>query len=255
MIALKSILRSTLGKPVHLPAEVWERFAESSSSAPYLVSCLGKGSVIYLSRQFEEITGYPCRQFVTEGLPFWFFVIHPADMQGVVNTITAAQHELLTGNPHPATPLKLEYRITRKDGRVIWLREYKQIVSFRDGKKDHVLGCLREITVEKAAEQAAINALLARDRAANGLLDVAVAYRLDANETARRNGTSGSTLVSKRERQVLRLVASGFSSKQIADNLAISENTVETHRRNLLKKFKVNNSTALVKEAHRQFLV
>ena len=62
-------------------------------------------------------------------------------------------------------------------------------------------------------------------------------------------------LISSRERQVLRLVAAGYSSKQIAAELGINENTVETHRRHLLKKFQVNNSTALVKEAHRRCLV
>jgi DNA-binding CsgD family transcriptional regulator len=57
--------------------------------------------------------------------------------------------------------------------------------------------------------------------------------------------------LSPREDQVLRLVAAGSSSKQIAVDFSISENTVETHRRNLLKKFKVNSSTALLTEARR----
>jgi len=255
MVALKSILRKALGKPVRLPADAWKLFAESRSSAPYLISCLGKPTFVYISPKFEDVTGYACQQFATDGLPFWFSVIHPADMQSVVSSITAAQHQLMTANPHPSTPLKLEYRITRKDGRVIWIREFKQIVSNRDGKKDHILACLRDITNEKAAEQTAINALLMRDGAAHRLLEVAVSYRLDEGEALRHSGTPGSTRISKREQQVLRLVAAGHSSKQIAAELAISENTVETHRRHLLKKFKVNNSTALVKEAHRRCLV
>ena len=235
--------------------KVWRLFAESRSSAPYLISCNGKPTFIYISPKFEAVTGYACQQFATDGLSFWFSVIHPGYMQGVVSSIMAAQHELMTADPHPSTPLKLEYRITRKDGRVIWIREFKQIISYRDGKKDHILGSLRDITNEKAVEQTAINALLERDRAANRLLDVAVSYRLDEDEARRHSATPGSTRISKRERQVLRLVAAGHSSKQIAAELAISENTVETHRRHLLKKFKVNNSTALVKEAHRRCLV
>jgi DNA-binding CsgD family transcriptional regulator len=39
-----------------------------------------------------------------------------------------------------------------------------------------------------------------------------------------------------REVEILRLVAKEFSSRQIAEILFISERTVETHRKNILKK-------------------
>jgi PAS domain S-box-containing protein len=255
MVAIKSILRKALGRPIRLPASLWKHFAESALSAPYLASCFGKYAILYVSPRFKSITGYACEKFLTEGAPFWFSVIHPADMQAVVGSITKAQHELLTTNPRPATPLRLEYRITRQDGGVVWIREFKQIVSYRDGRKDHILGCLHDITAEKAAEQGAVETLLKRDRAANALLNAAVSYQL--SETAERGkaGSPASNTISAREKQVLRLVAAGYSSKLIAAELAISENTVETHRRHLLEKFEVNNSTALVKEAHRRCLV
>jgi DNA-binding CsgD family transcriptional regulator len=117
------------------------------------------------------------------------------------------------------------------------------------------LGCFHDITAEKAVEQTGIKMLLKKDRAANGLLDVAISYQLqDApNQPEKKMEVYGR--ISPREKQVLRLVAAGCSSKQIAAELAISENTVETHRRHLLEKFKVNNSMALVKEAHRRCLV
>jgi DNA-binding CsgD family transcriptional regulator len=84
---------------------------------------------------------------------------------------------------------------------------------------------------------------------------VAVSYQLNDAAAGRPTSSPASTRISPREKEVLRLVAAGYSSKQIAADLAISENTVETHRRHLLEKFKVNNSTALVKEAHRRCLV
>lgn len=255
MVTLKSILQTTLGRPIRLSADLWKLFSESKSSAPYLVSCLAKPSILYASPKFDDITGYPREKFVNEGLTFWFSVIHPADMQGVVASITKAQHELMTVNPRPTAPLKLEYRITRPDGRIVWIREFKQIVSYTDGKKDHVLGCLHDITAEKMEEQSAVQTLLKRDKACHGLLDIAVSHQLDDTPERGKAGASITGRVSSREKEVLQLVARGFSSKQIAAELAISENTVETHRRHLLKKFKVNNSTALVKEAHRRCLV
>lgn len=53
-------------------------------------------------------------------------------------------------------------------------------------------------------------------------------------------------LLSKREREVISLVAEGLSSKQIADKLFLSERTVSNHRANMMQKCKVGNSVELV---------
>lgn len=55
--------------------------------------------------------------------------------------------------------------------------------------------------------------------------------------------------VTPREKEVLELVAKGNSTKQIADLLGISIRTVESHRINMLKKLKVNNTAGLIKKA------
>lgn len=52
-----------------------------------------------------------------------------------------------------------------------------------------------------------------------------------------------------REIQVLELVAAGHSTKQVADKLGIGTRTVESHRVNMLKKMRVNNTAELVKKA------
>jgi DNA-binding NarL/FixJ family response regulator len=51
--------------------------------------------------------------------------------------------------------------------------------------------------------------------------------------------------LTKRELQVLKLVAQQYSTREIADELHISESTVETHRKNLMKKVRVKNSVGL----------
>lgn len=52
-----------------------------------------------------------------------------------------------------------------------------------------------------------------------------------------------------REREILQLVSEGKSTKLIADMLKISIRTVESHRINMLKKWKVNNTAELIKKA------
>lgn len=54
---------------------------------------------------------------------------------------------------------------------------------------------------------------------------------------------------SQRELQVLQLIASGQSTKEIAITLSIAENTVENHRKNLFRKLQVHNMVELVVRA------
>jgi DNA-binding NarL/FixJ family response regulator len=53
--------------------------------------------------------------------------------------------------------------------------------------------------------------------------------------------------LSKREIEILKLVVEEYSSKEISEILFISHRTVETHRKNILKKLGVKNSLGLIK--------
>jgi DNA-binding NarL/FixJ family response regulator len=56
-------------------------------------------------------------------------------------------------------------------------------------------------------------------------------------------------VISTREKEVLLLIADGLTNPQIAVQLFISLHTVESHRKNLLTKFNVNNTASLIKLA------
>lgn len=56
-------------------------------------------------------------------------------------------------------------------------------------------------------------------------------------------------VLTSREREILHLIADGSTNPQIADKLHISLHTVDTHRKNLLMKFNVNNTALLIKLA------
>ena len=62
-------------------------------------------------------------------------------------------------------------------------------------------------------------------------------------------------LFSIREMDVLRWVIQGLSSKEIAFKLSISFNTVETHRKNLLRKANVKTTAGLIKFAFENKMV
>lgn len=55
--------------------------------------------------------------------------------------------------------------------------------------------------------------------------------------------------LTQREKEILIMISNGLTSNQIADKLFLSPVTIETHRRNLLTKFKVKNMIELVQLA------
>jgi DNA-binding NarL/FixJ family response regulator len=61
--------------------------------------------------------------------------------------------------------------------------------------------------------------------------------------------------LTRREKEILKLIAEEHSNQEIADMLFISLRTVETHRLNLTQKLAVKNTAGLVKEAIRRGLL
>jgi DNA-binding NarL/FixJ family response regulator len=58
-----------------------------------------------------------------------------------------------------------------------------------------------------------------------------------------------------REQEVVKLIAEGYSTKQIADTLVISEKTVDRHRANILEKLGMHDRVELTRYAIRRGLV
>lgn len=53
--------------------------------------------------------------------------------------------------------------------------------------------------------------------------------------------------MSKRQLEVINLIADGYSNQEIAQQLFLSVNTIKTHRKDLIEKYEARNSTHLVK--------
>lgn len=56
-------------------------------------------------------------------------------------------------------------------------------------------------------------------------------------------------VLSSREKEILELIAEGYTNPQIAEKIFLSQFTVDTHRKNLLAKLNVKNTATLIKFA------
>jgi DNA-binding NarL/FixJ family response regulator len=58
-----------------------------------------------------------------------------------------------------------------------------------------------------------------------------------------------SVILSKREIEVLKLIAEGLTNQQVAEKLFLSPLTIDSHRKNMILKFRVQNTASLIKAA------
>ena len=65
----------------------------------------------------------------------------------------------------------------------------------------------------------------------------------------RQNLNTESSVLTKRETEVLTLIASEFTNEEIANRLKLSKRTVDSHRQNIINKLGVKNTAGLIKYA------
>lgn len=78
------------------------------------------------------------------------------------------------------------------------------------------------------------------------------------HQTITRPPVEGDRLVpviTRREKEVLALIANGMTNPEIAGKLFISVTTVNSHRKSLLEKFEVNNTAQLIQQAGKMELL
>jgi two-component system, NarL family, response regulator NreC len=110
--------------------------------------------------------------------------------------------------------------------------------------------------LKKAADVELLSAIRAVYR---GAMVVDPALTQMVVEKLYRQGARGNSVpageLTAREQEVLRLVALGYSNRQIADSLVISIKTVETHKANIKEKLQLHKRSDLVRYAMEQGLI
>ncbi len=84
-----------------------------------------------------------------------------------------------------------------------------------------------------------------------GISDVAIKDFISCNSSP---GGSAVSMLTAREREVLQLMAAGKTTNQIAEALAVSAKTVESHRKQVMDKSGIHSVAELTKYAIRQGL-
>lgn len=110
--------------------------------------------------------------------------------------------------------------------------------------------------VVKSAPPSDLTAAIEAVRSGSSYLSPAVTHQvLDTIAPPEGAKAPQRATLTEREREVLQLIAEGYSSREIADRIQLSCKTVETHRANLMDKLAIHKVAGLVRFAMRAGLV
>lgn len=101
----------------------------------------------------------------------------------------------------------------------------------------------------KTSDADDIVAAIRQVQAGESYIDPILKDKLVQESLQTKRGNPRTPLLTRREKEVLELIASNATSQEIADTLYLSKRTIDNHRLSLLLKLDVKNSAALIKKA------
>ena len=138
--------------------------------------------------------------------------------------------------------------------------ETKVFRYFKDGSRDRVLGKVVDVTDQAINDRLEAQKFLSDPGNDYPFLNSLHKFKKNTEKISLLPSAEEAPVIpegigeiTKREKEILHLIGAGFSTKQIADQLFISINTVQTHRSNLLRKLQVKNSMELIREVSKAF--
>ena len=195
--------------------------------------------MLYVEPGFTSVSGYEVETLLTGSYGLIHSLLHPDDKVPLLK-IMKRVNQYLCNQPKGVQPhVSFSYRLKKKDGSYIrLLHEWIEMATDPSGKLMYNLERCTDITHWQGENTTVL------------MISHAEGHENVVYEPEEERGIVCT--FTKSEVRVLKLLAEGMSSKQIAGALDITFNTVNTYRRKMLKKARVKNTTELIQVAYLQ---
>lgn len=186
----------------------------------------------------KDILGYDHREFNLEKM---ISIIHPEDIPYVPIVEQMAVdfiHKEIPADKIKSYKVSYDSRISDIHGNTVHV--LKQAIAYdvdETGKVTRVLSIYADITHLKKPHDHSVSFI--------GLNGEPSYFGLEPDPKLVKKFI-GKDPLTQREREVVKLLSMGLNSKEIADELFVTEETIKSHRKNLLKKLDKKNVTQLV---------
>ena len=190
----------------------------------------------YVSKNFKACTGLDKNEMLIGGMKYFWTLIHPDDISLWISCLEDLMRftmNELSDEQRSKMSYTWNYRIKNSQGNYVNVIQNTTPVQFDENKKP-VIG-LAHYTIIDSSSKPEITAT--------------AKYLNESNEyeTLFHKNISNNLLdvISNRERDIIRLLLIKKTSNEIAESLNISKHTVDTHRRNILKKLNLISTVEL----------
>lgn len=192
----------------------------------------------FISKNMNACLGLDAQAMKQQGMRYFWSFIHPDDIE----LWLSALNELMqfTLNEIPVKLRKLmsytwNYRFKNAQDKYVNIIQNTTPLEFDENMKP-IIGLAHYTVIESNIALP----IMAMAKLLNGQNEYETKYY---NNFSQKLLTDG---ISNRERDIIRLLVLNQSSKTIAEKLKISPNTVDTHRRNILKKLDISSTGELI---------
>jgi DNA-binding CsgD family transcriptional regulator len=193
----------------------------------------------FVSKEVKDVLGYEPEEM---DLQTYLSLVHPEDQSWLLNIENKAGDffETLSLEQMPNYKVRYDYRVRKKNGEYIRLLQQAIIIDLSsEGGIIRTLGVHTDISHLKMNGSPVLSFI--------GMNGEPSYYDVDIKKVF----PVPSGFLSYRENEIISLLLTGMDSKQIAEKLFISVETVSTHRKNILKKTKARNTSELIAMAIR----
>ncbi len=192
----------------------------------------------YISKNMTACLGLDYETLKNKGMNYFWSRMHPDDIEPWLQALNELMKFTLSNilvEERPKMSYTWNYRIKNGQDNYVNIIQNTTPLEF-DVNNKPVIGLAHYTVLDpKIKLQVSATAKLLNDN--------------NEYETKYFNNFSQKLLsdgVTNRERDVVRLLVLNYSSKEIAEKLNISSNTVDTHRRNILKKMNISSTGELI---------
>ncbi|RCT54390.1 LuxR C-terminal-related transcriptional regulator [Winogradskyella sp. KYW1333] len=192
----------------------------------------------YVSKNYNSCLGLKPEELLEKGMRYFWSRIHPEDLENWLKALNQLM-EFTLGNikikDRQNANYTWNYRFKNADGIYVNIVQNTTPLAF-DSQEKPIIG-LAHYTVLDPGIKLEISA-------SAKLLNDKQEYETIYFNTYSQKLLNGG--ISNRERDVIRLLIQNYSSKEISAKLNISPHTVDTHRRNILKKLNISSTGELI---------
>ncbi|MFU8813266.1 MAG: LuxR C-terminal-related transcriptional regulator [Balneolaceae bacterium] len=188
-------------------------------------------SMPYISPGVRHVLGYDPEE--VKNLSFFYGRIHPDDLESV-KKLTANAINALSGKSRIKLHdhvFHLTYRMKHKGGSYVHVQRQTGLLT-RDANHNMLTSFGIYTDVTHLTNSSDVHSMMSGPEIPG--------FNFNAP------GAGSKTGFTRREKEIIEELAMGLNSKEIADKLFITKKTVDTHRRNMLRKAGVKNSTGLI---------